>query len=113
MFQPIRELVRVRDGSKILQAFQRSKPTLAVNSREVKDFQDIPSPPAWPFLGHLVPFMNHGERLDKYSAGLHKQYGDMVRLKLPGSMGNILLLFNPEDIKSMYTGEERIPKIPG
>ena len=106
MFHPIRRLVKVRDG---LKALQLSK----ISSEAVKNFQDIPSPPCWPFIGHLASLIKNEERLDKYMAELQKQYGDMVRLKLPGNTGNMLILYQPEHIKSMFTEEERIPQFPG
>ena len=36
------------------------------------------------------------------------------RLKLPGiGNGNMLVLCKPRDIKTLYSNEERIPKLPG
>ena len=114
MFSQLWVRAQVSDGPKVLQTFRRSKPTLAASSEAVKDFQEIPSPPGWPLLGNLFAMMKNGSRLDKYFAELHAQYGDMVRLSIPGSSNNrMLVLFKPGDIKSLYTEEERIPKLPG
>ena len=54
-------------------------------------------------------------RLDKFAAELQEEYGDIVRLFSPSGMGNghMVMIFNPEDMKSMYAHEERIPKQPG
>ena len=106
---------KVSDGSKVLQMFRRSKPTLAASSEAVKDFQEIPSPPGWPILGHLFAFMKNEKRLDKFASELRAEYGDMVRLYFPTGSGNnsMVMLFKPQHIKSLYTEEERIPKIPG
>ena len=106
---------QVSDGPKVLQTFRRSKPTLAASSEAVKDFQEIPSPPGWPLLGNLFAMMKNGSRLDKYFAELHAQYGDMVRLRIPMGSSNsrMLVLFKPGEMKSIYTEEERIPKLPG
>ena len=118
MRSSLRLLVRAQEGSKVLQTAQRSKPSLAASSEvseDVRDFQEIPSPPSWPLIGHLLAFMKHGERLDKHFADLQAEYGDMVRMKVPTANGNnnMLLLFITEHFKSIYTNEERIPKLPG
>ena len=88
---------------------------MAVPSEAVKDFHEIPSPPSWPLIGHTIPFMKHGDRLDKYAAGLQAQYGDMIRLRFPAGSGNMsmVMLFKPQHAKTMYAEEERIPKLPG
>ena len=103
------------DGKNVLQIFRRSKPTLAVSSEAVKDYQAIPSPPGWPVIGHLFALMKNQARLDKFAAELQVKYGDIVRLFSPSGMGNghMVMIFNPEDMKSMYAHEERIPKQPG
>ena len=79
---------KVSDGSKVLQMFRRSKLT-------VKDFQEIPSPPDWPLLGHMFAFMKNGSRLDQYTSVLQAQYGDILRLHFPTGTGNysMVMLF--------------------
>ena len=42
-------------------------------------------------------------------ADLQRQYGDIVRLKLGH---NVVLLFNPDDIRCMYQLEGKYPKRP-
>ena len=115
MFSQLWGRTKVPDGSKILQMFRRSKPSLAASAEAVKDFQEIPSPPAWPLFGHLFAFTKNAKRLDKFATELRAQYGDMVRLHFPTGSGNnsMVMLFKPEHIKSLYTEEERIPKLPG
>ena len=115
MFSQVWVRAKLSDGSKVLQMFRRSKPTLAASQEAVKDFQEIPSPPGWPILGHLFAFMKNEARLDKFARELRAQYGDMVRLHFPTGGGNnsMVMLFKPQHIKSLYTEEERIPKIPG
>ena len=115
MFSQLLVRAKVSEGPKVLQMFRRSKPSLAASSELVKDFQEIPSPPGWPLLGHLIDFMKNEKRLDKYASELRAQYGDMVRLYFPTGSGNnsMVMLFKPEHIKSLYAEEERIPKIPG
>ena len=115
MFSQLWVRAKVSEGSKIPQMFRRSKPSLAASSEAVKDFQEIPSPPGWPLVGHLIAFMKNERRLDKYTSELQAQYGDMVRLHFPTGTGNnsMVMLFKPQHIKSIFTEEERIPKIPG
>ena len=103
------------DGPKVLQTFRRSKPTLAASAEAVKDFHEIPSPPGLPLLGHLFAFMKNGNRLDKYACELQAQYGNIVRLHFPTGSGNnrMVMLFKAEQMRSLFTEEERIPKLPG
>ena len=49
--------------------------------------------------------------MDRFMDGLHAQYGDMIRLNLPGT-GNMLVLFNPEHFSVLSRNEPRIPNIP-
>ena len=49
-------------------------------------------------------------RLDRFWMEIYQQYGDVVRIKLPGK--NMLFLFNPEDHKVMHRNEPRIPYMP-
>ena len=117
MFQPRISQLRLvaSDGKNALQILRRSKPTLAVSTEAVKDYQAIPSPPGWPLIGHLFAFMKNQARLDKFAAELQVEYGDIVRLYAPSGIGtgHMVMIFNPEDMKSMYAFEERIPKLPG
>ena len=74
-------------------------------------FNKIPSPPAWPLLGHLPLLAKEENRtgLVKFWKEIYQQYGDIVRFKLPGK--NLLFLFNPEYFKVMHRNEPRIPHI--
>ena len=74
-------------------------------------FNKIPSPPAWPIIGH-VPLLAKEEvrtGIEKFWREIHQEYGDIVRFKLPDR--NMLLLFNPEYFKVMHRDEARIPHI--
>ena len=74
-------------------------------------FHKIPSPPAWPILGH-VPLLAKEEvrtGIDKFWREIYQEYGDIVRFKLPDR--NMLFLFNPEYFKVMHRDEPRIPHI--
>ena len=41
-----------------------------------------------------------------------KEYGDIVRLKVPGAYPNLLLLSNPEHFHFLSQKESRIPHMP-
>ena len=87
-------------------------PVAPSDKTSLKPFNTIPSPPAWPLVGHL-PLLAREEnktRLDRFWRDLYQQYGDIVRIKLPWK--NILFLFNPEDHKVMHRKEPRIPYMP-
>merc|ERR1711874_965732 len=46
------------------------------NSDGLKDFEEIPSPPALPLLGHMLDLVKQGSRLDKYNNELQAKYGE-------------------------------------
>ena len=78
----------------------------------LKPFNKIPSPPAWPLVGHmpLLAKKENKTRMDRFWREIYQEYGDIVRFKLPGK--NMLFLFNPEDQKVMHRNEPRIPYMP-
>jgi len=81
---------------------------------KAKPLSAMPSPPAWPLLGHL-PLMMKKETQDKIHTTFDKfrdQFGDMVRLYIPGQ-GHLVLVFTPEDTKTLYASDGKIPNIPG
>ena len=83
---------------------------------DVKRYEDIPSPPALPFLGHIHMFLNKDNAYDMstFAKGLQAKYGNVVRLSLPGmGNGNMVMLFKPSDIQTMYSLDGRIPILPG
>ena len=77
---------------------------------EVKPFSAMPSPPAWPLLGH-IPLMakkKNQEHLDKMFHKLRLELGDIYRLSVPGQ-GDMVVIFRPEDVRAMYANDGRIP----
>ena len=104
-----------------LQCLIKQKSSIAASADiiddSVKKFDDIPAPPEGFLFGHLQQFLKkeNAERLDQFFGDLQRQYGDVVRLRIPGGMGNgnMVALFTAKDIKTMYGLEERIPKLPG
>jgi hypothetical protein len=84
------------------------------NLKKAKSFSEIPSPPAWPLVGHL-PIMIRKEtqdRIDKTFERLRIEFGDIFRLWVPGR-GFIVVIFRPEDIEILYANDGKIPIIPG
>ena len=79
----------------------------------LRDFEEIPCPAGVPLLGNMLDLIRNGSRLQQYTAELQAQYGDIVRLYSPGAFGHMVMLYNPSDIKILYSQEERIPLIPG
>merc|ERR1712106_906431 len=79
---------------------------------EAKPFSEMPSPPAWPVIGHLPLVMKGQLKMDKMFEGLRDKYGDIYKVYVPGQ-GDMVLIFHPEDIKIMYGNDGDIPSIPG
>ena len=77
---------------------------------DVKPFSAMPSPPAWPLLGHIPLLANkkNQEHLDEMFHQLRLQLGDIYRLSVPGQ-GDMVLIFRPEDARAMYASDGRIP----
>ena len=80
-----------------------------------KPFKEIPlAPGALPLLGH-IPFMakkDTQERLHEAFENLRKETGNVFRLSIPGEPG-FVALFQPEDVKTLYSHDGRIPNLPG
>ena len=91
----------------------RYQSTAYIAQQSPKTFREIPSPPAWPLVGHLPLIMKEQLRMDKMFERLRETYGDILRVYVPGQ-GHMVALFKPEDIKMLYGNNEGvIPKIPG
>ena len=77
---------------------------------DVKPYSAMPSPPAWPLLGHmpLLAKKKNQERLDQMFHQLRLQLGDIYRLSVPGQ-GDMVVIFRPEDVRAMYASDGRIP----
>eukprot|EP00092_Neocalanus_flemingeri_P074965 GFUD01092793.1.p1 GENE.GFUD01092793.1~~GFUD01092793.1.p1 ORF type:complete len:516 (-),score=135.05 GFUD01092793.1:110-1531(-) len=80
--------------------------------QKAKPISEMPSPPAWPILGNLPLVMKNKLRMDKMFERLRKEHGDIYRVYVPGQ-GTMVILFRPEDIKTLYSNDGKIPKIPG
>merc|ERR1719234_2032725 len=82
-----------------------------LDEEDVKPYSAMPSPPAWPLLGHipLLAKKENQERLDQIFHKLRLQLGsDIYRLSVPGQ-GDMVVVFRPEDVRAMYASDGRIP----
>merc|ERR1712013_638812 len=77
-----------------------------------KPFSEMPSPPAWPVIGHLPLVMGKKNNMDKMFERLRESHGDIFKVYVPGQ-GNMVVIFRPEDIKTLYSNDGHIPNIPG
>jgi len=50
--------------------------------------------------------------MDRMFDNLRQEYGDIYKISAPGT-GDMVVLFRPEHVKTMYARESRIPNIPG
>ena len=97
----------------LCQCLSRSKASLTGAESVLKDFEEIPCPPALPLLGNMLDLVKNGSRLDKYNDELQAKYGDIVRMYSPGVFGHMVMMYKPKDIKLLFSEEERIPFSPG
>lgn len=78
-----------------------------------KPFASIPGPPLYPVVGNLPQYIfGPFDRLKYQHAleSLHKEYGSLVKENLGGR--TIIHVFDPEDIKTVYSHEGKYPEIP-
>ena len=68
----------------------------------------MPSPPSLPILGHAHLVIKEQKTLHRLHTRLHEQYGDIVKLWLPG-MGNFICVYNPEDSKILLSMDGPYP----
>ena len=117
MFSSIRRISSPSERQCLARCLTTSKSSMtaetAPNLTGLKDFEEIPSPPALPLLGNMLDLVKHGSRLDKYNNELQAKYGDIVRMYSPGVFGHMVMLYKPRDIKNLFSQEERIPFAPG
>ena len=78
-----------------------------------KPFSSIPGPKLYPLIGNLPQYVfGPFDRL-KYQHALlahHKEYGPIVKENLGGR--EIIHVFDPDDIKTVYSHEGKYPEIP-
>ena len=85
----IRKVTTFVDTNKTQKIFTKSKAVLAssanVSEGNVRSFEEIPSPPGLPFVGHLQMFFKkeNAEDLTKFVKNLQAEYGSIVRYDCP------------------------------
>ena len=102
----------VKRASNLLVRCQSTVTMADHGSTNTKPFYEMPSPPAWPVIGHLPLLMKEKDKIDKMFERLREQYGDIYRVYAPGQ-GDMVVIFRPEDIKMLYGSDGKIPMIPG
>ena len=107
----MKKVIQLKDLRKT--RLKSSLASLSSESRldeDVKPYSAMPSPPAWPLLGHipLLAKKENQERLDQMFHQLRLQLGDIYRLSVPGQ-GDMVVVFRPEDVRAMYASDGRIP----
>ena len=104
---------KVAKLARLLPQGTRMASTLSeVDQNKILPFSEIPGPPSVPLLGHLHLLSSKKTVLsmDKFQNSLMEQFGDMVRLQVPGK--NMLFLYNPDHFHVLSRYESRIPNIP-
>jgi len=80
----------------------------------IKPFAAIPGPKSYPVIGSLGQYLFGPYNRLKYHEALssmHKEFGPLVKEKMgPGK--DIVHVFDPEDIKTVYANEGAHPEIP-
>merc|ERR1719234_2171387 len=68
-----------------------------LDEEDVKPYSAMPSPPAWPLLGH-IPLLAKKENQERLDQMFHK-----LRIQLGSD------IYRPEDVRAMYASDGRIP----
>jgi len=80
----------------------------------MKSLSSIPGPPSLPLVGSCLQYKGLGKRTkEQYHLALgdmYRKYGPLVKERLGGK--NIIHVFCPEDIKTVYSVEGKWPVIP-
>nr|QIQ19500.1 cytochrome P450 [Sogatella furcifera] len=88
--------------------------TKSFSTAKVKHYDEIPTLPKWPFLGHAYLFFPNGkyklERLGDAILDMSRTLGNIFKLNLNGE--DLVISLNPDDAKSMYAAEGKLPHRP-
>jgi len=79
----------------------------------VKCFNDIPGPPSWPLVGSALMYRLGRRDKTQYHQALqdmYVEYGPLVKENIGGKV--IVHVFDPEDIKTVYSHEGKYPVVP-
>ncbi|XP_023330089.1 probable cytochrome P450 CYP44 isoform X2 [Eurytemora carolleeae] len=81
--------------------------------RGLKKFEDIPGPPCWPLVGSALMYRFGDFKKTQYHEALkdmYCKYGPLVKENIGGKI--IVHVFDPEDIKTVYSYEGKYPVVP-
>nr|AIW79956.1 cytochrome P450 CYP301B1 [Nilaparvata lugens] len=83
----------------------------------VKSYSEVPGPRPIPVLGNswrFLPFVGTYEisRLDTVLWRLHREYGDIVKISNMLGRPDMVFLFDPRDIETIFRSEEKLPHRP-
>jgi len=88
--------------------------TMKSLTKATKPFSSIPGPRVWPLFGSTLEYRGLGPRSkEEYHLALRdmfRMFGPLVRERLGGK--DIVHVFDPEDIKSVYNVEGKWPVVP-
>jgi len=79
----------------------------------VKGFLDVPGPPTLPLVGSALLYRFGDFKKTQYHEalrGMYLKYGPLVKENIGGKV--ILHVFDPEDIKTVYSQEGKYPVVP-
>ncbi|RZF38821.1 hypothetical protein LSTR_LSTR000524 [Laodelphax striatellus] len=83
----------------------------------VKPYAQVPGPKPIPILGNswrFLPFVGtyEIERLDTVLWRLHREFGDIVKISNMLGRPDMVFLFDPRDIETIFRSEEKLPHRP-
>ena len=90
---------------------QPSQGQHSVSWENAKPIHDIPSPPKQLIMGNMGVFIKNLRTQHKIHEEMRKTYGNMVYLSGLGQ--NIVCLYGPEEVSTMYANDGKYPVFGG
>ncbi len=111
---PLTSLARLSCNASMTIRYRSTKPEI---KDELKPFEMIPGPKEVPLLGNSYGFKAPGVGADPKEnitilKHLWKEYGDMIKFKIPGR-DPIVFLFDPDLCEKVYRAAGATPMRPG